>query len=147
MSDRIESFTQPEWCPDVLVQDGERILLRNTKYADVPGVNPIIFQNLEEYTKFFDWKTSQGITCPVLSLQNTYEAQNKEVYQVKDITPLMDASRDNPPYNSNFLPGLDTHNQSIGSFTELDAQPPPTVPSELNTHPQPLESYIQPLQN
>ena len=142
MTDRIEGMTQPKWCPDLLVQDGERILLHHTKYAEVPGVNPIIFQNLEEYTKFVDWQSGQGVKCPVLALQKTYNAQNKEVYQIKDMAPLMDASRDNPPYNSNFLPGLDTHNQTIGSFTELDARPFSPPLSDLNRHPQPLKSYL-----
>lgn len=142
MSNRIEGMTEPEWCPDLLVQEGERVLLYNTKYAEIPGVNPIVFQNLEEYTKFVDWKTSQGVKCPVLALQKTYNAQNKEVYQIKDMTPLMDASRDNPPYNSNFLPGLDTMNQTIGQYTEIDARSPPTPLSDFNSHPQPLESYL-----
>jgi len=142
MSNRIEGMTEPEWCPDLLVQEGERVLLYNTKYAEIPGVNPIVFQNLEEYTKFVDWKTSQGVACPVLALQKTYNAQNKEVYQIKDMTPLMDASRDNPPYNSNFLPGLDTMNQTIGQYTEIDARSPPTPLSDFNSHPQPLESYL-----
>ena len=120
MSENIEGMTEPNWCPDLLIQDGERVLLHNTRLAEVPGVNPIVFQNLDEYTQFVKWQMSQNVMCPVLALQTTYDAQNKKVYQVKDLTPLMDASRDNPPYNSNFLPGLDTMNQTIGEYTEID---------------------------
>ena len=35
-------------CPNVLIQKGSKIYLYNTKIAEVPGVNPIMFNNLEE---------------------------------------------------------------------------------------------------
>ena len=56
-------------CPNLLIQKGCKIYLHNTKIAEVPGVNPIEFNNLEEYTQFIDWQRSQGIRCPVLYLQ------------------------------------------------------------------------------
>ena len=45
-------------CPDLLVQKGTKIYLYNTNRAEVPGVNPITFNNLEEYTEFLDWQKS-----------------------------------------------------------------------------------------
>lgn len=125
-------------CPNLLIQKGRGFYLYNTKLAEVPGVNPIEFSNLEDYTEFLDWQRSVGIRCPVLYLQNTYDAQGNRVYKVRpsvselqgglppsiinlpNPTKLMDASRDDPPYNTNSYPGFDGDNQYIGSTTPLD---------------------------
>jgi hypothetical protein len=108
-------------CPNILVQSGDEILLKNTNLADIPGVNPIIFHNLEEYTEFVDWQHSQGIQCPILFLQKTYSTQNEPIYKIKPIPKhLSDASRNDPPYNKNSYPGMDPTNQDIGNYTMLD---------------------------
>ena len=70
-------------CPDVLIKQGNELVLRNTKLAEIPGVNPIKFKNLEEYTEFVEWQRSQGIRCPVLFLQYSYDAQGKNVLTVR----------------------------------------------------------------
>ena len=68
-------------CPDLLIQKGSRFYLYNSKLAQVPGVNPVEFDNLEDYTEFLDWQRSQNIRCPVLYLQETYDAQGNRVYK------------------------------------------------------------------
>jgi hypothetical protein len=70
-------------CPNLLIQKGTKYYLYNSKLAQVPGVNPIEFNNLEEYTEFLEWQRSVGIRCPVLYLQNAYNAQGDRVYQVR----------------------------------------------------------------
>lgn len=70
-------------CPNVLIQKGKEIYLYNSKLAEVPGVNPMKFDNLEEYTEFVKWQRSQGINCPVLFMQNSYDAQGNEIYKIK----------------------------------------------------------------
>jgi hypothetical protein len=70
-------------CPDVLIQKGSAFFLYNSKRANVPGVNPIRFENLEEYTEFTDWQRSQGIICPILYLQHAYNAQGDAVYKAR----------------------------------------------------------------
>lgn len=74
--------TQPR-CPNLLIQKGSKFYLYNSKLAQVPGVNPIEFDNLEDYTEFLDWQRSQNIRCPVLYLQYTYDAQGNSVYKVR----------------------------------------------------------------
>ena len=32
------------------------LILKNSKLAEIPGVNPIVFKSLEEYTEFIDWQ-------------------------------------------------------------------------------------------
>jgi len=70
-------------CPNILVQKGTHFFLYNSKIAKVPGVNPVQFNNLEEYTEFIDWQRNQGIRCPILFLQHSYDAQGNPVYKVR----------------------------------------------------------------
>jgi hypothetical protein len=70
-------------CPNLLIQKGSRFYLYNSKLAQVPGVNPVEFDNLEDYTEFLDWQRSQGIRCPVLYLQSSYDAQGNRVYKAR----------------------------------------------------------------
>jgi len=135
--DVLEPFQQR--CPNLLIQKGEEIWLKNTQLADIPGVNPVVFHNLEEYTQFIAWQQSRGINCPALMLQRRYDAQNNEVFNMvptppalsnqavnqellKDppVQPLLDSTRGNPPFNSNSYPGMDPANQTIGQNTPLD---------------------------
>ena len=126
-------------CPDILVQKGTQFFLYNSKVAKVPGVNPVEFQNLEEYSEFTDWQRSQGIRCPVLFLQHSYDIQGKPVYKIRpsptdlkgglppalpyanpNPTLLTDAARNDPPYNKNTAPGYDPSSQYVGATTPLD---------------------------
>tara|TARA_B100002051_G_scaffold217058_1_gene209818 strand:- start:4977 stop:5624 length:648 start_codon:yes stop_codon:yes gene_type:complete len=136
----------PYRCPDVLIQHGKELELRNTRLANVPGVNPIKFANLDEYVEFTKWQRSQGIRCPVLYLQHSYDTQGKSVYKARpsptdlrggapDLMPrplpmggrqpapvskLLDAARNDPPYNKHSYPGFDPQDQYIGLNTPLD---------------------------
>lgn len=127
-------------CPNILIQKGAKIYLYNTNIAEVPGVNPITFNNLEEYTEFLEWQRGAGIRCPVLYLQSTYDAQGKRVYKARPsvsemqgglppstpmplplkFTQLVDASRDDGEYNSNGYPAYDQSSYYQGSTTPLD---------------------------
>ena len=70
-------------CPNVLVQKGAQYYLYNSKLDSVPGVNPIQFDNLEDYVEFMDWQRSQGIRCPILYLQQSYNAQGQATYKIR----------------------------------------------------------------
>jgi hypothetical protein len=148
-------------CPNLLIQKDSKFYLYNSKLAQVPGVNPIEFNNLEEYTEFLDWQRSQGIRCPVLYLQSTYDAQGNAVYKVRpsvsepqaglppsaaapmgiasQVSPIMesslgdpnalaypnptllvDATRNDPPYNKGSYPAYDESSYYIGTTTPLD---------------------------
>ena len=77
-----ENFEDSTSCPNMLVRKGEKLHLINTRALKVPGVNPIIFNNLEEYEDYFKFQKSQGINCPVLYFQETYDAQNRAGYRL-----------------------------------------------------------------
>lgn len=80
--DGLTNMDEPR-CPNILVQKGINYYLYNSKIAKVPGVNPIEFANLEDYVEFIDWQHSQGIRCPVLYVQYSYDAQGNPVYKVR----------------------------------------------------------------
>ena len=150
-------------CPDMLIQKGSKFYLQNSKLATIPGVNPIVFDSLEDYVEFLDWQRSQGIRCPVLYLQQTFDAQGNAVYKVrpsvtepqgglppsmsskpiintdtqqipipeyepaltddymhKDSTLLVDATRNDPPYNKGSYPSFDESAYYSGMTTPLD---------------------------
>ena len=125
-------------CPNMLIQKGSSFYLYNSKLANVPGVNPIEFNNLEDYVEFLDWQQSQGINCPVLYLQQSFDTQGSETYKVRpsvtelqgglpqnppvypNPTLLIDATRNDPPYNKNSFPAYDQTSQYVGATTPLD---------------------------
>ena len=123
-----EGFEGQTRCPDVLIQDGEQLILKNSALAEVPGVNPVRFKNLEEYADFVQWQRSQGIHCPVLYYTKTYDAQSHEGYLPAVLPPIADAQNplaltpgtDTPPFGSLTYPSFDIHNQEIGGNTDLD---------------------------
>ena len=141
----IEEFTGANRCPNMLIQKDSRFYLYNSKLAKVPGVNPIEFENLEDYSEFLDWQRSQGIRCPVLYLQQTYDAQGDAVYKVRpsvsepqgglpptvtmpnsqtegqpQVQLLVDATRNDAPYNAGSMPGFDQTSYYVGTNTPLD---------------------------
>jgi hypothetical protein len=127
-------------CPNLLIQKGTKYYLYNSNIAQVPGVNPIEFNTLEEYTEFLEWQRGAGIRCPVLYVQNSYDAQGERVYKVRPsvtelegglppttpvplplkFTPLVDATRSDAPYNQGSYPAFDQSSYYVGSITPLD---------------------------
>jgi hypothetical protein len=144
---RNESFISNE-CPSTMIKDGNKILLYNPKYPKVPGVNPIQLDSLEDYDEYVEWQRANNLTCPILHLEKVFDAQGEEQYQVKnsfdsngtgginqripnvrhtpcqnmimDMGQIIDASLDDPPYNSNQYPGYDKSDQDVGRKNIID---------------------------
>ena len=121
-------------CPNVLLRRGTRLLLFNT-YLPESDTNPLPFQNLDEYTNYIEIQRNKGYRCPVLYLQEENDAQGKDVYRIRpspfslegglppempNPRPIMDATRDNPPFNQNLYNSFDPYNQDIGVYNDLD---------------------------
>lgn len=126
-------------CPNLLIQKGTKYYLYNSNIVQVPGVNPVMFNNLEEYNEFLKWQKGAGIRCPVLYVQNSYDAQGNRVYKVRpsvnelegglsptlpspvEFTKLVDATQSDKPYNVNSYPAYDKTSYYVGTYTPLDA--------------------------
>jgi len=128
-------------CPNILVRDGEHIELLNTRKPRVPGINPVYFRNLEDYTEYYKYQRANNINCPVLYYQSTYDTQNKkgwrllanpfepnaglhsgptqeDSYEVKLL--LTDANTHSSKYNKNQFLAFDPDDQTIGIDINLD---------------------------
>jgi hypothetical protein len=136
-SDLREGFDSKEECPNLLIQKGKELHLMYTNKAKIPGVNPVKFDNLEDYVEFVNWQRAKGIRCPILYFQQMYDAQNNVGYKmIPDIIekqgglpntinspkeqPLYDANHDDKPYNDNSYAGFDGEDQYVGVYTPLD---------------------------
>ena len=146
-----------EDCPNILLQEGKELLLLNTEKAKIPGINPIHFENLEDYVEYLEWQRNTGVFCPVLYLQKTYDSQNQLGYRIlpdpfepnaglpsrappkhmkKNISgkehgckKISDAGRNpNKLYNKGGYPGYDPLNQYIGEWNCLDEMKTPSKP-------------------
>ena len=137
-----DAATNTSRCPNILIQHGSEIFLYNSKVEKVPGVNPIRFKSLDDYSEFMEWLQGRGIRCPVLFLQFSYDAQGNPVYKMRPspvdlqgglspnvpyspapaaLVQMMDASRDNPPFNNQMYDGFDPLNFNMGDYTSQDA--------------------------
>jgi hypothetical protein len=105
--DNINLMKKQNRCPDILLQKGSAFFLYNSKIAKVPGVNPVRFNSLEDYTEFIDWQRSQGIRCPIMYVQESYDAQGNAVYNV----------RPSPTNLQGGLPNLSMTASPVGSKT------------------------------
>jgi hypothetical protein len=132
----------PENCPDMLINKGDILLLYNSKKPEKEGENPLPFYNLDEYINYLEIQRNKGNVCPVLYLQKENDTQGKDVYRVRPspfdqqgglpptqmITQtdpsnpikILDATRDNPPYNKDNYNGFDPLGLHIGQYTEID---------------------------
>ena len=138
----VESFVSGQ-CPTTLIKKGNHILLYNPEMAKVPGVNPIVFNNLRDYEKYVKWQRASGLKCPILHLQQVFDTQGNSKYEIKNsfaldapvgplnhdlpnlhkppcVQDLLNANEDNKPYNKNMYPAFDPYNQDVGKITKLD---------------------------
>ena len=74
---------QSDDCPDILVKDGNGLLLYNSKKPRKDGENPLPFYNLDEYINYLEIQRKKGIKCPVLYLQKENDAQGNDVYRFR----------------------------------------------------------------
>ena len=126
-------------CPDLLIRNGNILLLYNTKHQEQP---PMVFNSLDEYTKYMTELKKNGNPCPILFLQKETDAQNNDVYRIRSsptliegglpplpieiydvsMSPIInveDAGRDNG-YNQNMYPSFDPTSLYVGRFTNID---------------------------
>ena len=119
-------------CPDILIQKGSKLYLHNSRLANVPGVNPLKFNNLEEYVEFTDWQRGQGIRCPVLYLQHSFDAQGKPVYKIRPsplnlqggLPPVASSGVSASNANANFIDDADKPPMNAGSYPAFDPMEP-----------------------
>jgi hypothetical protein len=124
-------------CPNILLRSGNKLSLLNTKN---PNVKPLFFSNLEEYKKYHDKQEKNGMSCPILYIQEENDTQGKDVYKIYsnpfDIEiglvtmPLVGSNiegmndgivkDDVLKFNKNGYTGFDAHGLNVGRYTMID---------------------------
>lgn len=124
----VERLTNRTNCPNLLIKKDDKFFMYNTNKENVPGVNPIEFNNLEEYNQFSKWLTSSGIKCPILYAEQTYDTQGQRTYKMlpgpdknmNGLTPVSTTKLYDAGHDKGSMPGFDSQNQYIGDVTPLD---------------------------
>lgn len=68
-------------CPDLLIESRGSFYLYNSKMSNVPGINPLVFNTLDEYTDFVQWQQEHDIKCPMIYMKEMYSTQGVYVYK------------------------------------------------------------------
>ena len=130
-------------CPTTLIKKGNQILLYNPEMAKVPGVNPVVLESLKDYEEYVKWQKASKLDCPILHLEQVFNSQGEAKYEIRNsflldapvgplnhelpnvnkppcVQKLIDANKDNSPYNQNMYAAFDPYNQDVGRVTDLD---------------------------
>lgn len=127
-------FSLDSACPNYLVQRGTRLYLYTKGAPEVAGVNPVEFDNLEEYVEYMDWLRSKGKRCPVLYMRTEFDPQGNVGMRVaKDpyLEQKGNSANAHPiaSYNvadevdyagGNMFPSFDAKDQDIGRENPID---------------------------
>jgi len=155
MENKSQEESGSSGCPDLLVKKGNVLMLYNTKQPTVEGTNPIPFFNLDEYINYLEIQRKKGVICPVLYLQHENNAQGENVYKIRpspfelqgglqttpaigdnaNATTIIDASRENPPYNAGNYAGFDPQGLYVGVYTNLDKMHDSTKTNQISDNP------------
>uniref|UniRef100_A0A6C0D1R7 Uncharacterized protein n=1 Tax=viral metagenome TaxID=1070528 RepID=A0A6C0D1R7_9ZZZZ len=136
-------------CPTNLIKDGDKLLLYNPKLAKVPGVNPIHFNSLDEYSRYVEWQRANKVHCPVLKLDKTLENNSAtDMYSIQSISSRTYQGNGNgtsvlnhdlPSISDgidNGVPRIQNPNYALDYYTSLkDLIALPKPPLQLNNSP------------
>jgi hypothetical protein len=120
-------------CPNILLRSGNKLSLLNTKN---PNVKPLFFSNLEEYKKYHDKQEKNGMSCPILYIQEENDTQGKDVYKIYSnpfdvevglVSMPLVGSKNNGivqddvlKFNQSGYTGFDAHGLNVGRYTMID---------------------------
>lgn len=129
----IQSQHNNKKCPNILVEKDNMLYLFNKSKPEIPGENPKIFHNLDEYTEYIKYQRSIGKHCPLLYLQHVYSADGKGKYHIYPSPDDRDASimfhkpniqveskLVNAAFNQGSMPSYDDKGHNNGLYTPLD---------------------------
>ena len=111
-------------CPNLLIQKNNMLYLFNKFRPEIPGINPVIFNNLNEYTEYIEFQRSQGKRCPVLHLRHIEDTQGSSSYKLMSVALSDPANVDqllvSASHNKGSMPGYDPTGMNMGVQTPLD---------------------------
>ena len=116
----LEGFSNSN-CYNILIKKNNQLYLYNQRKAHIPGVNPIKFNNLEEYIEFTEWQRTKGIRCPILYYRQSFDAQNNSKFDyitnpLQSNTTLSDTGSAKPSVEYSKL--IDANRSSTSKFNK-----------------------------
>lgn len=88
-------------CPDLLIESRGTFYLYNSKMSNIPGINPLVFNTLDDYIEFTKWQEKHDVKCPMIYMKEMCGAQGKYVYKsfhsptdLSEGSPVVDDVRD-----------------------------------------------------
>jgi hypothetical protein len=122
----------PQDCPNVLRRKGNRLLLTNTQKPKEEGINPMIFNHLEDYVAYAkQQRVITGQSCPVLFLQNDDDDDANE-----------DGAANEPAAAAHMMDDHDVH--VVGPAPANEYQPMSTIPTQVPPVPRHLPNPVPP---
>lgn len=71
-------------CPNLLIKKGNQLLLYNKNAPEKFGINPRIFNDMDEYIYYVkEERLKTGKECPILYLQQESNMQGEDVYRIR----------------------------------------------------------------
>lgn len=70
-------------CPDSMIRLSDKILAYYSikkSSQNMFGINPIIFNSLNEYNKYMDYQNERGMNCPILNINH-----KNAIYPIEDV--------------------------------------------------------------
>jgi hypothetical protein len=142
----------PNGCPNLLVRKGNKLSLLNSNAKFSPGSNPMIFDNLNNYKGYLEKQKQNGLSCPVLYIQEENDVQGNDVYKmfsnpfeidnglmtmnlvtnIDNMENQIDLSGNQGPFNTNQYPSFDPQGLNIGKYTSIDAVHDSTMTQNSN---------------
>lgn len=120
-------------CADLLIQKDNILYLYKKREPEIPGVNPILFNNLEEYIEYIEYQRSKGIHCPVLHLRHIHDAQGENSFKVfpspedtrvglsqMNNTIQFERGLIDAGHDKGSMPSYDDTRMNLGVYTPLD---------------------------
>ena len=103
-------------CPTTMIKNGQQIMIYDPSKAKIPGVNPIMLNNLEEYKEYVAWQKKSNLDCPILFLEKVFNAPGDEMYQIRPSfdTDIPYGAMNHSMPRKDHITGYDKDNQTIG---------------------------------
>ena len=97
--------TNPKDCPNVLLRKGNRLLLINTEKPTVDGINPMFFNNLEDYVAYAKQQNTISKTmCPLLFLQQDDDEKEEDTLHCIEKKVAVPPASPSPSSVQKYLP-------------------------------------------
>jgi len=109
-------------CPKLLIRRGYKLYLYENTIEDIP----LVFDSMDDYTRYLEKQRPNGVECPVLFLQYENNSQGQDVYRIRsDPTDLNSGfNMSNRPSDYGLMPYKESFDASKNQVDASGVSPP-----------------------